>query len=141
MLSFVSFLIALPPAIFIKYSGNELLYILQKQFSKLYGFKREDYYEARFIVNNHSDPKAIFEKLGKDFSLGNYNLSSYNDTYYRHNIPSFSDRIGTVKLREVIDKTGNGSSFKDLEIAHTLPTKKTPQKESMYNYFYSRKEK
>jgi hypothetical protein len=28
-----------------------------------------------------------------------------------------------------------------LEIAHTLPTKKTPQKESMYNYFYSRKQK
>jgi hypothetical protein len=30
---------------------------------------------------------------------------------------------------------------KGLEIAHTLPIKKTPQKESMYNYFYSRKEK
>lgn len=67
MLSFVSFLIALPPAIFIKYSGNELLYILQKQFSKAYGFKREHYYEARFIVNDHRDPKEIFETIGKNF--------------------------------------------------------------------------
>ena len=46
-----------------------------------------------------------------------------------------------MKLREVEDKTGNGHSFTDLEIAHTLPTKKTPKKESIYSYFYSKKEK
>lgn len=46
-----------------------------------------------------------------------------------------------MKLREIEDITGNGEAFKALEIAHTLPTKKTPKKESMYNYFYSRKEK
>ena len=46
-----------------------------------------------------------------------------------------------MKRREVEDKTGNGYAFTDLEIAHTLPIKKTPQKESIYNYFYSRKQK
>lgn len=67
LLSFISFLIALPPAILIKYSGNELLYVLQKQYSKLYGFKREDYYEARFIVNDYTHPDEIFENIGKKF--------------------------------------------------------------------------
>lgn len=141
LLSFISFLVALPPAILMKYSGNELLHVLQKQYSRFHGFKREKYYEARFIVNNHSNPKAIFEKIGDKFWLGGYNLSRYHDTYFHHRIPSFSDRLGTVKLRNITDITGNNESSNAFEIAHTLPTKKTPKKESMYNYFYSRKEK
>jgi hypothetical protein len=66
-LSFVSFLIALPPAILIKYSGNELLYVLQKQYSRMYGFQWQNYYEARFIVNDYRDPKQLFESIGKEF--------------------------------------------------------------------------
>lgn len=46
-----------------------------------------------------------------------------------------------MKIRNITDITGNETSSNALEIAHTLPTKKTPKKESMYNYFYSRKEK
>jgi len=67
LLSLVSFFVALPPAIFMKYSGNELLYVLQKQYSKLHGFKREEYYEARFIVNDYKNPEDIFENIGKEF--------------------------------------------------------------------------
>lgn len=141
VLSVFSFIIALPPAILMKYSWNELLYFLQKEYSKLHRFNWENYYEARFIVNNYSNPESIFNELWKEFWLWSYNKSTYHDSYYQHHIPSFSDRIGTVKLRKVSDETGNARSFQNLEIAYTLPTKKTPEKESIYNYFYSFKEK
>jgi len=67
VLAIFSFLIALPPAILMKYSGNELLYYLQKNYTKLHGFDREKYYEARFILNNHHDPQSLFLQAADKF--------------------------------------------------------------------------
>jgi hypothetical protein len=50
-----------------KYSGNELLYHIQKNYTKLHGFEREKYYEARFIVNNHHNPEDIFNTTAEKF--------------------------------------------------------------------------
>ena len=140
ILSIFSFFIALPPAILMKYSGNELLYYIQKNYTKLHGFEREKYYEARFILNNHHDPEDILTSIAKDFWLFNYNLSTYHDQYFDHTIPAFSDRMGTLKLRKITDSaTGNTAS--NLEIAHTLATKWALDKNNIFNFFYSSKEK
>lgn len=140
VLAIFSFMIALPPAIFVKYSGNELLHYIQKNYTKLHGFKREKYYEARFIMDHHPDPKKIFEQTTKEFWLENYNISSYRDTYFNHNIPTFSERTGTLKTREIMDHA-TGNTIQNLEIAHTLPTKNSLEKNDIYNFFYSSKEK
>lgn len=140
LLSIFSFLIALPPAILVKYSGNELLYYLQKNYTKLYGFQRERYYEARFILNHHPDPKSVFESTANKFWLKNHNLSTYHDTYFDHLMPAFSDRNWTFKLREIQDKS-TLKTFQNLEIAHTLAKKDYLAKNGIYNFFYSSKEK
>ncbi|GHV26291.1 hypothetical protein FACS1894176_06730 [Bacteroidia bacterium] len=67
ILAIFSFILALPPAIFVKYSGNELLYYLRKQITKWYGFKREKYYEARFIVDSYPNPAELFQQTAKKF--------------------------------------------------------------------------
>lgn len=67
VLAIFSFLIALPPAILVKYSGNELFYHIQKHLTKLNGLEREKYYEARFIFNNHQKPFSIFEETADKF--------------------------------------------------------------------------
>ena len=69
ILSIVSFFIALPPAILVKHTGNELLHFLQKSLSKFHGFKREKYYEARFLMDNTTSSKQLFEQIGKEFNL------------------------------------------------------------------------
>ena len=104
ILAVASFIIALPPAIFIKYSGNELLHHVQKSCTKCYGFKREKYYEARFLMESTSSSKELFEQMQQEFNLGDYGVNVYNDTYYSHSLPAFSERVGTVKEREIRDE-------------------------------------
>ncbi|MDR0606821.1 MAG: hypothetical protein LBG52_00320 [Candidatus Peribacteria bacterium] len=139
ILAVVSFLLALPPAIFIKYSGNELLYYLWKQLAKRQGFRRETYYESRFILNDLSNPTQLFQQIATRFKLHQHDISTYHDIYFTHHIPIFSERTNTVKSREIIDHA-TGTSFHNLEIVHFLPTKKT-EKNSIFNYYYSKKEK
>jgi hypothetical protein len=67
ILAIFSFLLALPPAILVKYSGNEFLYYLWKQLTKLQGFKREKYYESRFILNEYSHSTQLFQQTAKKF--------------------------------------------------------------------------
>jgi len=69
ILSIVSFFIALPPAILVKHTGNELLHFLQKSLSKSYGFKREKYYEARFLMDNPINSEQLFKQIQKEFDL------------------------------------------------------------------------
>lgn len=140
LLAIASFVLALGPAVLVKYSGNELLHRIQKNCTKLYGFKREKYYEARFLMDNPASSKQLFEQAQKKFNLENHGVSTYNDTYYNHNIPAFSDRVGTVKDREIIDHI-TGEKLHNIEIVHVLPKKKTLDRNSLYNYFYTRKEK
>lgn len=67
ILSIFSFLIALPPAILVKYSGNEIGYHIQKNLTKINGFDREKYYEARFIFNSTHKPADIFQETADTF--------------------------------------------------------------------------
>lgn len=140
LLSIFSFLIALPPAILMKYSGNELSYHIQKNLTKLNGFDREKYYESRFIFNNPHQSESIFEETANTFWLSNHNLSTYHDTYFDHRILAFSDRKWTLKFREIQDHATD-TSVSNLEIAHTLAKKDYLHKNGVYNFFYSSKEK
>ncbi|MFZ2151365.1 MAG: hypothetical protein WAZ12_01245 [Candidatus Absconditicoccaceae bacterium] len=140
ILAIFSFLIALPPAILVKYSGNELFYHIQKHLTKLNGLEREKYYEARFIFNNHQKPVSIFEETADKFGLSNYNMSTYHDKYFDHRIAAFSGRKGTLKFREIEDSV-TGDKVSNLEIAHTLAKKDYLSKNGVYNFFYSSKEK
>lgn len=140
VLAIFSFLIALPPAILVKYSGNEIFYHLQKNLTKVNGFQREKYYEARFLFNNHQKPLSIFEQVWDKFWLWNYDMNIYDDKYFDHRIPNFSDRNWTVKHREITDSV-TGNTVANLEIAHTLAKKDYLSKNGIYNFFYSSKEK
>lgn len=140
ILSIISFFVALPPAILVKYAGNELLHHLQKNYTKLHGFHREKYYEARFIVNQYHNPGVILQETAERFDLTGHDQNRYYDRYFNHRMPSFSDRNGTIKLRE-ITSLATDTTIQNLEIAHTLSTKKSLHKNSIQNFFYSSKEK
>jgi adenylate cyclase class IV len=132
-LSFFSFLAALPPAIFAKHYGSEIMHSLVKQYSRIDGFKWEKYYESRFIIGGAKDPRQIFEKISNSLNLGNYSKVSCNDQYYEHKIPAFSDRASIVRVRE----TGK----RNLEIGYLLSKRRTPSRMSEFNYFFNMKEK
>lgn len=137
-ISAVSFLAALPVAAFAQHYSGEAAHQLFKQASRLYGFKWETYYESRFFLGERSKPHEVFQDLSNKFSLSNSIQNVYDDNYHSNKLPCFSDRKVVTRSREISEE---GDSFKNLEVVYTLARKRTPSRNSPFNYFFVEKEK
>jgi hypothetical protein len=132
----VSFLAAIPVAAAVQAGGGELLHRGLKTFSARQGFHWEDYYETRFLIPSEIEARRAFLDTSDHFGLQNDTLNVYEDTYYKHRVPAFGNRLGHARLRIVDGET----RFQNAELSYTLARKRSPSS-SEFHFFYVHKEK
>jgi hypothetical protein len=101
LITMFSFIFAVFLVSFIEVSFVEIKYFLFKCKLKKLGLKKENYYEARFIINKNKSTAILIDKLAKHFNLKNKNTFLIKDVYLENRFKEYSQRQVVSRFRTI----------------------------------------
>jgi hypothetical protein len=139
MLSFSSFVIAVFIVSFLEVYFLELWYKIFTLKLIKKGYKKETYYETRFIVNSDIGVHNVMENLKYIYNLNDVTEDiSYYDNYYDNKLFEFNGRVPALRCRNI--HTENIKKSK-LEIIYTKTGELKPTELSQYRFFINKRDK
>jgi len=140
LLSLSSFILAILLVPFAEIAVHEGAFWKFKRNLQKIGFGSEKYYETRFCIDNGVDPDKFMENMVMEFDL-EYDPRPrlYEDLYLDNNVPEFSGRHVSLRLRK---RTGITEGFmQTAQIVFTKAQEKIPEIRCQHRYFPILKEK
>jgi len=141
LLAAFSFIVAVFAVAGLELAATELRFALLKRRMIKIGFKHEEYYESRFIVDGSLKPSDAIETMACEFDLAMRGHAGYSDWYLENKFKKYSGREPRVRLRDRDSLFGMGSIVSTLQIVFTVPKEMSCDSEDQCRFFPIRKEK
>lgn len=138
MLSTLSFLIAVGAVTVGEVGVNEARYYAEVAKYKRLGFGFENYFEARFYVQD-SAVKELLTDVSVKFNLWKKEKATYHDRYFETKLASFNQRSPIFRLRQ--REGGTPEHVQTAQIVNTITSQFDKNKPSQFNYFTTKKDK
>jgi len=141
MLSFLSFVIAVVVVSFLEVYFFEIWYKLFSRKLIKKGYKKESYYETRFIVNNTYNVLTTIEEMKSEFNLvDKIEDLSYVDNYFDNKLIEFNGRAPLLRYRKSW-KAREVDPRSMLEIIYTKSGELKLTDLNQYRFFINKREK
>lgn len=118
----------------------ELLYKRRTYTFRQKGFEKDQYYEARILIENSISMKDILIALDMQFNLPDHQIREYTDKYYQTTLPIYAGRKPLVRIRTRHRKDSDNDVLQSAQIVYTKANEIQTTTEQ-YRYFPVYKQK